>query len=73
MFSQPNHLEIAIKNLEAGINDRAYIRKSQSLIMEFYGTLKEEVFEVYRIISQYHIGKLQTSMEENILLSVSTN
>lgn len=67
-YSQPNYLDIAIRNLEAGINDRAYIRKSQSLIMEFYNTLKgEESFEVYRIISQYHIGKLLTSKKENIL------
>mgnify|MGYP000239419586 CR=1 FL=1 len=67
-FSQPNHLDIAIRNLEAGINDHAYIRKSQSLIMEFYNTLKgEESFEVYKIISQHHIGKLLTSKKENIL------
>ena len=70
MFTPPNQLEIAIRNLKIGINDRAYIRKSQSLIMEFYGTLKdEESFEVYRIISQYHIGKLLTSKKENILLA----
>lgn len=30
MFTPPNQLEIAIRNLKVGINDRAYIRKSQS-------------------------------------------
>ena len=68
VYKAPNHLEIAISNLLAGHNDRAYIRKSQSLIMEFYETLKgEESYEVYRIISHYHINKLLTSKKENIL------
>lgn len=39
MFTLPNQLEIA-RNLKLGINDRAYIRKSQSLIMEFTERLR---------------------------------
>lgn len=67
-YTTPNDLEIAIRNLRTGLNDRAYIRKSQSLIMKFYETLKgNESFEVYRIITQYHINKLLTSKKENIL------
>lgn len=67
-YTTPNYLEIAIRNLKSGLNDRAYIRKSQSLIMEFYENLKgEESYEVYRIISQFHINKIITSKKENIL------
>jgi hypothetical protein len=68
-FSQPNLLEISVRNLRDGWNDRAYIRKTQSLISEFYGTLtnKEESYEVYKILEKYHIKKLITSKKEHLL------
>ena len=68
-FSQPDLLEIAVKNLRNGWNDRAYIRKTQSLISEFYETLtnKDESYEVYKILDKYHIKKLITSKKENLL------
>lgn len=68
-FSQPNLLEIAIRNLRDGWNDRAYIRKSQSLMSEFYDSLtnKEESYAVYCILEKYHIKKLITSKKENLL------
>ena len=67
-FTQPNTLEVAIRNLESGVNDRAYIRKCHSLIIEFYDKLKrDESFEIYKILSKYHILKLQTTKKEAIL------
>ncbi len=70
-FVQPNMLEISIRNLRNGINDRAYIRKSQTLIAEFYQKLKpikgDESYEVYKIISRYHINKLATTKKENLI------
>lgn len=68
-FSQPNLLEISVRNLRDGWNDRAYIRKTQSLISEFYESLNnnEESYEVYRILEKYHIKKLITSKKENLL------
>ena len=68
-FSQPNLLEIAIRNLREGWNDRAYIRKTQSLMSEFYDSLsnKEESYAVYCILEKYHIKKLITSKKENLL------
>ena len=68
-FSQPNLLEISVRNLRDGWNDRAYIRKTQSLISEFYETLtsKEESYEVYKILEKYHIKKLITSKKEHLL------
>ena len=68
-FAQPNMLEISVRNLRDGWNDRAYIRKTQSLMSEFYESLsyKEESFEVYKILEKYHIKKLITSKKENLL------
>lgn len=67
-FIQPNMLEIAIRNLKKGINDRAYIRKSQSIIAEFCKGLKgEESYMVYKVMDKYHIGKLSTSKKSNLI------
>ena len=46
MYEEPNHLEIAVRNLRNGINDRAYIRKTQSLLRELCGKAKGEVYGV---------------------------
>ena len=67
-YTQPNALSIAIRNLKSGYNDRAFIRKCHSLIIEFYNKLKgEESFVVYKILSEHHILKLQTTKKEAIL------
>jgi hypothetical protein len=70
-FTQPDLLAISIRNLKDGINDRAYIRKSQGLIYEFYQETKklnnDESYEVYKILNKYHISKLATTKKENLL------
>jgi hypothetical protein len=66
-------LEISINNLNNNYNDRAYIRKAQGLIMDFYSKLKQgtdESYFVYKVIlKKYHINKLLTTRKENILLA----
>jgi hypothetical protein len=68
-FIQPDLLKLSIDNLQNGINDRAYIRKAQNLIMDFYAKLKgEESYQVYKIIfDKYHINKPLTTKKENLL------
>lgn len=69
-FFQPNLLDISIKNLKNGINDRAYIRKSQKLMMDLYGKLKdkEESYFAYQVLFQkFHINKIQSATKENVL------
>ncbi|MCL2291009.1 MAG: hypothetical protein FWC34_09980 [Bacteroidetes bacterium] len=70
-FIQPNLLEISINNLKNNCNDRAYIRKAQALIMNFYEKLKgEESYHIYKIIfDKYHINKLITTKKDNLLLA----
>ena len=70
-FVQPDMLEISIRNLQNGVNDRAYIRKSQALIAEFYQKLKpmkgDESYEVYKVMARYHINKLATTKKEDLI------
>ncbi|MBR6031845.1 MAG: hypothetical protein IKP36_07790 [Bacteroidaceae bacterium] len=67
-FTQPDLLAIAIRNLRNNVNDRAYIRKAHSLIMAFYDRLKgEESYQVYKILSKYHILKFLTTRKDALL------
>lgn len=67
-FTQPDLLAIAIRNLRNNVNDRAYIRKTQSLLIDFYDKLKgEDSYTVYKILSQHHILKLVTTRKEALL------
>lgn len=70
-FVQPNLYEIAIRNLKNGVNDRAYTRKAQALIVELYEKIsnKEESYEFYSILQQYHLLKLHTTTKENLIAS----
>lgn len=67
-FIQPNLLEIAIRNLQRNVNDRAYIRKAWYLIDELYNSLKDdESYELYNIREKYHITKFLTSTKESLI------
>lgn len=70
-FIQPDLLAISIRNLRNGVNDRAYIRKSQSLIYDFYRSLNQDngddSYKVYKILSKYYVKKLTTSKKENLI------
>lgn len=70
-FIQPDLLGLAISHLSQipVINERANIRKAQSLIMSFYKKLKgEESYKVYQIIfDKYKINKLTTTTRENLI------
>ncbi len=70
-FIQPDLLEVSINNLNSNINDRAYIRKAQGLIMDFYEKLSgEESYQVYKVIfDKYHINKLATTKKDNLLFA----
>ncbi len=68
-YTSYDMLEIAVRNLKDGVNDRAYIRKCHSLLIEFYNNLKnkEESYEVYKIITKYHVFKSRTCRKNEII------
>lgn len=69
-FQQQNLLELSIKNLKLGINDRAYIRKAYRLINDFYKELNgDESYKVYCTIEKYHLEEKLNATKESILLA----
>ena len=70
MFEEPNHLEIAARNLRNGVNDRAYTRKLQSLLRNLCNTVKgDDSYIVYKALKNNHVDKLSTATKENLLLT----
>jgi len=69
-YVQPNLLEIAVRNLKNGVNERAYVRKCYELISEFYDKLQgEESFNVYKVIQKYKIYKLSICKKDNLIMA----
>lgn len=69
-FFNQNLLDIAIRNLKRGYNDRAYIRKSQMLMNDLYKRLKgEESYFVYQVLEKYHLFNVYTTTKKNLMLA----
>ncbi len=67
-ITQPNQLEISIRNLKNGLNDRAYLKKSHRLIREYYLKLKgNDADVVYAILKEWHVYQFDTVTKENLL------
>jgi hypothetical protein len=69
-YVEPNQLDIAITNLEIGLNDKAYIRRSQKLLIEQFSRLKNkpEISQFfYNILEKYHLLDIDGATKENIL------
>lgn len=68
-YVTPDMLDLSVKNLDEGKNDRAYIRKTQSLLMEYYKKVenKPEGPIVFKSLYNHHVYKLITSTKEELL------
>lgn len=65
----PDQLEIAVRNLQEGINDRAYMRKTQALLLKYYRSVekKPEGKDVFEALYNHHAFKLITTTKEELL------
>lgn len=68
-FIEPNQLDIAIRNLKNGINDKAYIKKTFILLKAFIdkrvkGKIAQKVYDIY---NTYELTKFETITKENLI------
>ena len=67
-YIEPNWLDIAIKNLKKGINNKAYIKKSYQLLQNMLQKLKGENQQFfYDNLEEYRLLKYQTTIKENLI------
>lgn len=69
-YVEPNQLEIAVKNLESGYNDRGFTRRAFRLLHELLPKLKAKVAqEYYNILAEHNLLYFDTTTKESILLA----
>lgn len=67
-----DELELSVNNLRKSINDRAYIRKTQFLLLDFYNKVKDDSdysYEVYSAMEDNKVLKLITSTKDNLIMA----
>ena len=68
MFTEPNHLEIAFRNLERGTNDRAYKKECYSIILKLLDRVKGEAQQhLYNTLCSFKLLKQETTTKANLL------
>ena len=71
-YVEPNQYDIAIRNLNDGVNDKAYVRRSFTLLQVMYSKLKSTTKNVFgEILSQYELLSLDTITKSNLIASYS--
>lgn len=67
-YIEPNQFDIAIKNLESGMNDVAYLKKSNKLIIELLNKIRgvpQQNF--YNLLDSNLLLKYETTTKESLL------
>ena len=69
LFIEPDRLGLSVKNLIDGVNDHAYIRKTQSLLIEYLDSVKdkEKSYNIYKTFDDLHVLKYETSTKEALI------
>lgn len=71
-YIEPNQLEISIRNLKDGLNDKAYIKRSFNLIHNLMTKLTGTVAQYfYDTLDEYSLLQFNTATKDNLLLSYS--
>jgi hypothetical protein len=67
-FEEPNQLAISIRNLESGLNNIAYIKRSLILINKFHKKLRGPNKEkVSLILAEFGVGEIKYTSKENLI------
>ncbi|MHB8208659.1 radical SAM protein [Mucilaginibacter sp.] len=67
-YVEPNQLEIAVRNLEKSLNDRAYVKKAYRLLHESLARHKNEKKQhFYDVLDKYGLIKEETASKGGIL------
>lgn len=67
-FIEPNYLDISMKNLKKGLNDRAYINKIFHLIQYLLKKLKDKMQQdLYNLLDENELLTIETVKKEKLL------
>lgn len=67
-YIQPNQLDIAIKNLDDSLNDKAYIRRAYKLIHDLLRKTRGQNREIYySALVEHNLLKIETTTKEQLI------
>jgi len=67
-YIEPNQLDISIRNLKQGLNDKAYIKRTYNLIENLLKKLKGNVEqEFYNLLESNNLLKLEAATKDKLL------
>ncbi|ADQ78734.1 hypothetical protein Palpr_0576 [Paludibacter propionicigenes WB4] len=67
-YTEPNQLEISIRNLKLGLNDKAYIRRSYTLLRNLLNKIKgNEQQNFYNLLEDNDLLKPETVTKDKLL------
>jgi len=67
-FIEPNYLDIAITNLNKGLNERAYVNKAFVLIQILLQKVKNKIQQnLYNLLDEYNLLKIETTTKDKLL------
>ncbi|MDF7812858.1 hypothetical protein [Hymenobacter sp. YC55] len=67
-YVEPNQLDIAIRNLADGYNNRGSLRRTHRLVNALVGRLKKDVAQnYYNLLTEYHVVDFESTTIENLL------
>ena len=69
-FVEPNQLEISVRNLKQGINDKAYIKRTYRLLHGMISRLRgsnKQLF--YDVLEKYNLLRVESATKENLISS----
>jgi hypothetical protein len=67
-YVEPNQLEIAIRNLKDGLNDKAYIKKSVTLLNSLLTSLKGKTLQdYYNVLEELKLLRIETTTKDNLI------
>jgi hypothetical protein len=71
-YVEPNQLDIAIENLKCGLNDTAYIKRTNKLLRDFFNKRmkgKKNQQEFFDTLEKYKLTKLETTTKDNLIIA----
>lgn len=73
-YVEPDKLALSIKKLKEGVNDRAYTRKAQSLLLDYLDSVKEKEksYSIYKTFDDLHVLKHETATKSAIIEAYNT-
>lgn len=68
MYTEPDMLALSVENLRKGVNDRGYLRRARTELLNFYDSIKDKElsYQVYSALEDNHIMRLETTTKQGI-------